>query len=93
MQKKLTITIAEDVYDGLYAVVGKRKISQFIEQLVRPYVLGRALEAGYQAMAADEEREREALEWSTTRGSRSGRVAWQFTQEIAGRMGVKLTGK
>jgi predicted AAA+ superfamily ATPase len=42
---------------------------------------------------ADEELEREALEWSTTRGSRSGRVAWQFTQELAGRLGVKLTGK
>ena len=42
---------------------------------------------------SDEQLEREALEWSTTRGSRSGRVAWQFTQEIAGRMGVKLTGK
>lgn len=38
----------------------------------------------------DDQLEREALEWSTTRGSRSGRVAWQFTQEIAGRMGVKL---
>ncbi|HEU0082953.1 MAG TPA: ATP-binding protein [Bradyrhizobium sp.] len=36
------------------------------------------------------ELEREALEWSTTRGSRSGRVAWQFTQEIAGRLGVKI---
>jgi predicted AAA+ superfamily ATPase len=33
----------------------------------------------------------EALEWSTTRGSRSGRVAWQFVQELAGRLGVKLT--
>src|SRR6201997_2244384 len=42
---------------------------------------------------ADEELEREALEWSTTRGSRSGRVAWQFTQELAGRLGVKLSGK
>ncbi len=42
---------------------------------------------------ADEELEREALEWSTTRGSRSGRVAWQFTQELAGRLGVKLGGK
>jgi uncharacterized protein len=41
---------------------------------------------------ADEELEREALEWSTTRGSRSGRVAWQFTQELAGRLGVKLSG-
>jgi uncharacterized protein len=42
---------------------------------------------------ADEELEREALEWSTTRGSRSGRVAWQFTQELAGRLGVRLNGK
>jgi predicted AAA+ superfamily ATPase len=41
---------------------------------------------------AEEELEREALEWATTRGSRSGRVAWQFTQELAGRLGVKLTG-
>ncbi|MGL4264103.1 MAG: ATP-binding protein [Afipia sp.] len=39
----------------------------------------------------DDQLAREALEWSTTRGSRSGRVAWQFTQEIAGRMGVRLT--
>ena len=42
---------------------------------------------------AEEELEREALEWSTTRGSRSGRVAWQFTQELAGRLGVRLGGK
>ena len=41
----------------------------------------------------DAELEREALEWSTTRGSRSGRVAWQFTQELAGRLGVRLAGK
>ncbi|MBR0798034.1 ATP-binding protein [Bradyrhizobium jicamae] len=40
-----------------------------------------------------DELEREALEWSTTRGSRSGRVAWQFTQELAGRLGVKLSGR
>ncbi|MGQ0682782.1 ATP-binding protein [Bradyrhizobium sp.] len=42
---------------------------------------------------AEEELEREALEWSTTRGSRSGRVAWQFTQELAGRLGVRLAGR
>jgi hypothetical protein len=41
----------------------------------------------------EEALEQEALEWSTTRGSRSGRVAWQFTQELAGRLGVKLGGK
>jgi uncharacterized protein len=42
---------------------------------------------------AEDELEREALEWSTTRGSRSGRVAWQFTQELAGRLGVRISGK
>jgi predicted AAA+ superfamily ATPase len=36
---------------------------------------------------------REALEWATTRGSRSGRVAWQFIQDIAGRMGVRMSEK
>jgi predicted AAA+ superfamily ATPase len=41
---------------------------------------------------AEEELEHEALEWSTTRGSRSGRVAWQFIQELAGRLGVRLSG-
>lgn len=32
----------------------------------------------------------EALEWATTRGSRSGRVAWQFTQDLAGRLGKPI---
>jgi predicted AAA+ superfamily ATPase len=36
---------------------------------------------------------RDALEWSTTRGSRSGRVAWQFVQDLAGRLGVALSEK
>ncbi len=49
--------------------------------------------AHYGIKLGDEELEREALEWSTTRGSRSGRVAWQFTQELAGRLGVRLSQK
>src|SRR6202042_2411858 len=36
-----------------------------------------------------EELRREALEWATTRGARSGRVAWQYVQDLAGRLGVK----
>jgi predicted AAA+ superfamily ATPase len=47
----------------------------------------------YGIKLGDEELEREALEWSTTRGSRSGRDAWQFTQELAGRLGVRLSGR
>jgi predicted CopG family antitoxin len=64
MQKKLTITVDEKVYDGLYKVVGSRRISRFIEELVRPYVLHRDLEVAYQKMAQDEAREAGALEWS-----------------------------
>ena len=42
-------------------------------------------------VSADDLR-REALEWATTRGSRSVRVAWQYVQDLAGRLGVKLNG-
>ncbi|MEM9358567.1 MAG: DUF815 domain-containing protein, partial [Pseudomonadota bacterium] len=40
-------------------------------------------------MDADELK-RDALEWSTTRGARSGRVAWQYIQDLAGRQGKVL---
>lgn len=47
----------------------------------------------YDIAIDDEQLEREALEWSTTRGSRSGRVAWQFVQDLAGRLKVRLGTK
>src|SRR5450631_4248371 len=49
--------------------------------------------AHYKIRARGEDLHRDALEWSTTRGSRSGRVAWQFVQDLAGRLGVVLKGK
>jgi len=53
----------------------------------------RAMVEGYaDAMRLPIERDdlhRQANEWSVTRGSRSGRVAWQFIQDLAGRLGVK----
>ena len=64
MQKKLTITIDEQVYNGLYRTIGPRRISSFIEGLVRPHVIFEDLTEGYRAMAADENRESEALEWT-----------------------------
>ncbi len=62
MQKKLTITIDERVYAGLHTVVGRRRISRFIESLVRPHVIGKDLEVAYKQMAQEEAREAEALE-------------------------------
>jgi predicted CopG family antitoxin len=64
MQKKLTITLDEEVYEGLHATIGRRRISQFIESLVRPHVVASDLMRAYQEMAADEAREAEALEWA-----------------------------
>ncbi len=47
--------------------------------------------AEYYGLAAPQERLRaEALEWAMTRGSRSGRVAWQYIQDFAGRLGQAL---
>jgi len=63
MQKKLTITLDERVYQGLHNVVGRRRISRFIERLVRPHVIGEDLELAYQEMAREESREAEALQW------------------------------
>ena len=62
--KKLTITIDEQVYAGLHNVVGRRRISQFIEGLVRPHVLPADLDEAYREMALDESRETETLEWA-----------------------------
>ena len=64
MRKKLTITIDERVYEGLHKIIGRRRISHFIEDLVRPHVIDRELEAAYQEMGKDEKRESEALEWA-----------------------------
>jgi hypothetical protein len=64
MHRKLTITLAEDVYQGLHRQVRRGQISSFIEDLVRPLLAADSeLEAAYREMAADAEREREALEW------------------------------
>ncbi len=64
MQKKLTIIIDAEVYDGLYRVAGRRRISRFIQDVIRPYLRCQDLEAAYRQMAQEEERETEALEWS-----------------------------
>ena len=64
MQKRMTITMDEDVYEGLFRVVGRGKVSQFLQELARPHVLkNTALDEGYRAMAADPQYEAEAGEW------------------------------
>jgi len=64
MQKKLTITVDEEVYEGLHKTIGPRKISRFVQELVRPHVVRPNLESGYADMARNKKREKEALDWA-----------------------------
>jgi hypothetical protein len=64
MQKKLTITIDEEVYEGLHKNIGPRKISRYIQEIVRPHVVRPNLESAYAEMAKDKKREKEAVEWA-----------------------------
>ncbi|HXH94586.1 MAG TPA: addiction module antitoxin [Thermoanaerobaculia bacterium] len=64
MNRDLTITVDEEVYEGLHQVIGQQRISQFIEDLVRPHVIHADLSEAYRLMAADETREAEAHEWA-----------------------------
>jgi hypothetical protein len=63
MTKKLTITVSDEVYEGLYRRVGARRIGKFLESLARPHVVDAELETAYREAAGDEERERQAREW------------------------------
>jgi predicted CopG family antitoxin len=63
MSKKLTITVEDEVYTGLHTVIGRRRISRFLNDLAKPHVTRGDMAEGYRAMAADEAREREAAEW------------------------------
>ena len=52
--------------------------------------IARGYAAHYGLEITDDQLKAEANEWSITRGSRSGRVAWQFIQDLAGRRGRRL---
>jgi len=61
--RKLTITVEDEVYAGLKAKVGARRISRFLNDLAKPLVSEAALLDGYRQMAADAVHEAEAAEW------------------------------
>ena len=58
----MTITLDEQGYEGLHAVLGRRRISRFIEDLVRPRISRQHLEQAYREMARKEKREADALD-------------------------------
>ena len=68
---------------GLWLGFHNGSQDQYLE-MVRGYAAHHHIEIG------DDQLVRESLEWSVTRGGRSGRVAWQYIQDLAGRKGVHL---
>jgi hypothetical protein len=70
MTKKLTVTVSDEVYEGLHRRIGRRRISRFIDDLARRHVIERpeifrgTLAEAYRSMAADEAAERAAEEWT-----------------------------
>ncbi len=53
-------------------------------EIIEGYAAHYGLDVAPEALRA------EAIEWALTRGARSGRVAWQFIQDLAGRLGARL---
>ncbi len=67
MQRKITLTIGEQLYKDLHFLIDKRKISFFVEQSTKEKIeklkLNDPLEKGFKIMGRDKKREEEALEW------------------------------
>jgi len=61
--RKLTITVSEEVYEGLHRRIGARRISSFIDRLARPYVSEDAAEALYREALHDQDRLEAIADW------------------------------
>ena len=69
---------------GLWLGFHKCNQDEYLE-MVRAYCDHFRLDAPWDEIECD------ALEWAATRGARSGRTAWQFVQDLAGRLGVRIS--
>ena len=63
MSKKLTLSVSDAFYEGLYSVAGKGNIGHYIEEMLSPHILQKDIDLGYAAMAKDEQQNKEAEEW------------------------------
>ncbi len=61
--RKLTITVSDEVYEGLHRRIGARRISSFIDRLARPYVEDVAAEALYREAENDADRREALADW------------------------------
>ena len=70
MQRKITLSIEEEIYRKLRFLIPKRKMSKFVEEALKEKIerlkveIEEPIEEGFKMMGKDKEREKEALEWS-----------------------------
>lgn len=65
LTKKLTILVDADVHRALIKKIGRGNIGRFLIDAAKPHLYNNSrIRAGYAEMAADHEREKEAMEWS-----------------------------
>ncbi len=61
--RKLTITVSDEVYEGLHRRIGARRISSFLDRLARPYIEDSAAEALYREAESDPDRVEVLADW------------------------------
>jgi hypothetical protein len=76
MTRKLTISIDDQVYDGLHAVIGRGNIGKFLEELARPFVVSAGLAASYAEMTSDRSREAAADDWVESLAADTSDAPW-----------------
>ena len=86
-----SVTYVKTSEDGMLQPVYKTNMEMVAQQLA-PQAEAVALSYAkeYKFKIDNGELEKLAIEWSVTRGSRSGRVAWQFIQDLAGKLKIKI---
>jgi hypothetical protein len=87
--KKLTISVSDEVHEGLHRKIGQRRISKFPEGLAHPHVLTEDLEAEYRARAAGEDRERDVAEQVRRLGFMDGQLAVPEDFDRMGSAGIE----
>lgn len=76
MTKKLTISVSDELYEGLYAKIGAGRISKFIENIASPHVIDDKLIEGYRQMSLDKGREQDAQKWTESLFLRDINETW-----------------
>jgi predicted CopG family antitoxin len=89
MTKKLTITISDEVYEGLHRRIGRRKISRFIDDLARRHVIDRR-HSDYWLTASKQELGRAYSEEAAYEATREARFQQEDEQWLDGLIGDAL---